>query len=88
VPNLRGQSIDANGISLVGSDGRSITLTKAQMQAFYQTTSGNAASRKAQVIAWVKDQITAALGAEQVPQSLITFDVDAASGTPTRLEVS
>lgn len=87
MPNIRSQRVYVDGgpqaLEIVASDGRSITLTKAQIQDFYQSTSGNAASRRAQVIQWIKDSIEDALGAEQVPASSLTFDFDLNSGTIT-----
>ncbi len=88
MPNLRSQRVDNTGIELVASDGRSITITKAQIQAFFATTNGNAASRKAQVITWAKQQIEAALGISQVPQAVLDIDVDTNLGEITTLSVS
>ena len=73
MPNLRSQRIDDTGLSLVGSDGRSITLTRAEVLAHFQGLGGSAASRRTATIQWAKDQIEAALGAEQVPASVMDF---------------
>lgn len=80
MPNLRSQSIDANGLSLVASDGRSFTLTRAEVIAHFQGLTGSKPSRIAATIQWVKDSIEAALGPEQVPQALIDFDFDDVAG--------
>jgi len=80
MPNLRSQSIDANGLSLVASDGRSFTLTRAEVIAHFQAETGSRASRITKTIAWVKDSIEAALGPEQVPAFLIDFDFDDVQG--------
>jgi hypothetical protein len=87
MPNIRSQELGPNGFTIVASDGRSVTITKAQVQAFFQTTSGNAASRKAQVITWIKQQCEAALGVNQVPQALMVIDVDTSTGGLSKLEV-
>lgn len=80
MPNLRSQSIDANGLSLVASDGRSFTLTRAQAIAHFQSETGSRAAKLAATIQWVKDGIEAALGPEQVPAFLIDFDFDEVAG--------
>jgi hypothetical protein len=89
VPNLRSAEVTNQSISLVASDGRTFSVTKAEIQAFLATQGGNAAARKAATIAWVLANIEAALGAEQVPSALITFDFDAANAlAQLRLEVT
>lgn len=80
MPNLRSQSIDANGLSLVASDGRSITLTRADVLAHFQSLTGSKSSKIAATIQWVKDGIEAALGSEQVPAFLIDCDFDDVQG--------
>lgn len=80
MPNLRSQSIDANGLSLVASDGRSFALTRADVMAHFQSLNGSKPSRIADTIQWVKDSIEVALGPEQVPASLIDFDFDDIQG--------
>ena len=80
MPNLRSQSIDANGLSLVASDGRSFTLTRAEVIAHFQTETGGRAARLAKTIQWAKDSIEAALGPEQVPAFLVDFDFDDVQG--------
>ena len=80
MPNLRSQSIDANGLSLVASDGRSFTLTRAEVIAHFQSLNGSKSSKIAATIQWVKDSIEAVLGPEQVPAFLIDFDFDDVQG--------
>ena len=73
MPNLRSQRIDDTGLELVASDGRSITLTRAEVLAHFAAETGNANARRAATIQWVKDTIAAALGPEQVPQAMMDF---------------
>jgi hypothetical protein len=80
MPNLRSQSITADGIELVASDGRSFVMTRAEVLAHFQAEKGARAARIAATIDWVKASITAALGPEQVPQALIDFDFDDVQG--------
>ena len=80
MPNLRSQSIDANGLSLVASDGRSFTLTRAQVVAHFQSETGGRAARLTKTIQWVKDSIEVALGPGQVPAFLVDFDFDDIQG--------
>lgn len=80
MPNIRSQSITSSGLSIVASDGRSITLTRAQVIANFQSQTGSRAAKIAATIAWVKQQIQAALGPEQVPALLTDFDFDDVQG--------
>lgn len=78
MPNVRSQEVTKNGITIVASDGRVFSVTRAEIVAFWQTRGGSAASRKSATISWVRDNIVAALGAEQVPAVLVTMDFDTA----------
>ena len=88
--NLReiGLSGIVRSFLVVGSDGRSLTLTKNQIQAFYQTTTGNAAARRAAVITWVRGQITAEIGAEMIDALKVDFDFSPVDGSISRFEVA
>ena len=85
MPNIRSQRVYTDGgpqaLEIVASDGRTFTLTKAQVQTFYQGTSGNAASRRAQTITFIKNGIVTALGAEQVSLAELDYDFDIATGS-------
>jgi len=83
MPNVIAQEVTANRLWIKASNGREVEITKAQIQAFYNTTSGNAASRRTQVIAWVKQQIETALGAALIPQASIDWGVTDANGNDT-----
>jgi len=80
VPNIRSQSITADELNIVASDGRSITLTRADVMDHFRSEGGNKATRIAATIQWVKDTVAAALGPEQVPQELLDFDFDDVQG--------
>lgn len=80
MPNLRSQSMDVTGISLVAYDGREFSLTKADLIAHFQLEKGSHANRILATIQWVKDSIETALGREQVPQELIEIDMDDIQG--------
>lgn len=84
MPNIRSQRVFNDGgpqaLEIVASDGRVFTATKGQVQAFYQSTSGSAASRRAQVITWFKESIVAALGAEQIDTNDLDYDFDLTTG--------
>ena len=80
MPNLRSQSITADGIELVASDGRSFILTRAQVIAHFQSLNGSKPSKIAATIQWVKSSIEAALGPEQVPAFLVDFNFDDVQG--------
>lgn len=90
MPLIRSQMVYNDGgpqaLEIVGSNGATFTLTKAQIQTFYQGTNGNAASRRAQVIQWIKDSIAAALG-PQVDPLFLAYDFDIATGSITQSEI-
>ena len=88
MPNIRSQVVTNTGFTIVASDGREFSVTKAEIQAFAATQGGNAAARKAAAIAWVLANMQTALGPEQVPASLVTFDYNATDALATlRLEM-
>jgi hypothetical protein len=74
-------------LEIVGSDGRIYTVTKAEVQAFYQSTSGNAASRRAQVIDFIKTGIVAALGPEQIDILELDYDFSTVDGRITTARI-
>ncbi len=80
LPNIRSQSISADGLEIVASDGRSISLTRADVLAHFQSKKGGRAARIQATIDWVKAQIEAALRPEQVPAFLLDFDFDDLQG--------
>lgn len=80
MPNIRSQSLTSNGLTLVASDGRSVSITRADVIAHFQSETGTRAKRLAATIQWVKDSIEAALGPEQVPALLADFDFDDVQG--------
>ena len=81
MPNIRAMALVPNtSVTLTASDGRTITITKAQVQAWYATTSGNVAARTAATITLAKNAIVAALGAEQIDAALIDLTLTQANG--------
>lgn len=80
MPNIRSQSLTSDGLTIVASDGRSITLTRTDVIAHFQGETGTRAKRLLATIQWVKDSIEATLGPEQVPATLIDFDADDMQG--------
>ena len=74
MPNIRSQLVEDNTITIVcAGNGNVCTLTKAQLQTFYNTTTGTAAARKAAVIVWGSQQLAAQSGGELTPEK-ITID--------------
>lgn len=87
MPNIRSQRIDANGIEIVASDGRTFSVTRAQIRNFFQAQTGTRAEKRAATIDRLKDEIRDALGANQINRASLSLDFDDADGTPTALEV-
>lgn len=84
---LGGEYVGKVGLHVTASDGRTATVTRQQIVNHFQNELGTLAIRRAATRAWLKAQAAAALGAEQVPTSAVTFDFDDGDGTPTVLEV-
>ena len=59
------------------SDGRTWTITRAEIRANYMTQTGTAAQRKQKTIDWVKDQALAALGEMIGTRSNMVIDFNA-----------
>jgi len=91
VPNIRSQTVFNDGgpqaLEIVASDGRTFTLTKAAVRTFYQSTTGTAAARRAAVIAFVKNGIIAALGAEQIDPLELDYDFSTVDGRITTASI-
>lgn len=66
MPNIRSQSVSKDGITIVSSDGRSFSVTRAQVIARFGAETGNRAQRRTKTLAWMKTAIEAALGSDQV----------------------
>lgn len=101
MPNLRAQIVgalgskapsalpgDQVGIWMQASDGREFVVTKRMIRQQFLAETGTALQRKAKVRLWLRGEIAAALGAEQIDPAGIDGDFDEADGTPTGLEVS
>lgn len=87
MPNLRSQSLTREGITLVGSDGRTYSVTRPELVARFQLETGTPAQRKTKTLTWLRGQIEAALGPEQVPAALVDVDFDTADGGLTLLHL-
>jgi len=85
MPNIRAQS--GVTLSLVASDGRSITIEPAELLAHYEGESGSAEQRYAATVDWAKGRIVAALGEEQVSAQSIDVEFELASGRVIHLAV-
>ncbi len=87
--DLGGAFVGKVGLHLTASDGRSVTLTRAQILAHFATETGTRAQKIVATRQWIRTTIRDALGAEQVDVANVTgVDFDDADGTPTQLEVS
>lgn len=88
--NVRSQTVHVDGLlalEIVASDGRAFSVTKAQIQAFFQSTTGNATSRRNQVITWLKNNIVTALGTEQIDVLDLDYDFDTVTGSISRATI-
>ncbi len=88
MPAVRSQILGANAVTIVcAGNGNVCTLTKAQLQAFYQTTTGTAAQRKAAVVAWAAQSLADQSGG-MLAAGLIVIDFNAATADFTGLLVN
>ena len=55
--------------TITGTNGVTATVSKAEVQAFYQTTSGNATQRRTAVISWIKETLSSRVGGSLVYNS-------------------
>lgn len=77
MPNIREQEVTANGIRIVASDGREVTISREKLAAeFAASKLGTTAARKVAVGDVVKAMIVAALGEDQVGAEDLEFDFD------------
>jgi len=81
MPNIKAMAMIPNtSVTLTASNGKTITITKAQVQAWYQSTSGSASARLAATITLAKNAIVAALGADMISAADIDLLLTQASG--------
>lgn len=72
--NIAAMRCSAQELYVRGANGVEWTITKQQVQAIYQATTGSAASRKSQTITTVLNQMQAALGVDQANAAWSTLD--------------
>lgn len=75
MPNIRAQRASKDELYIQGSDGREVTITRAQVVARFQSETGSRAQRRTKTLTWLRDQLVTALG-EQVDPALLTADFD------------
>lgn len=74
------QEVTDGRLTIVMGDGRSATVTKAQIRNHFQGETGTVAERRAATIQWLKDAAIAALGAEQFNPRAWWIDFNNADG--------
>ena len=82
---LRSQKLDATGIEMTASNGKTFTMTAAQVRARFLIETGTVAQRGVKTITWLKQEIVNALGADQIDLAGLDFDFDRATGRPLKL---
>jgi len=88
MPNIRSMVVDEKGVVIVASDGRVFEITPTQVKNNYAAQIGTEAERKAKTIQWLKEEIEAALGIEQVSAAQIIIpDIEVTTGTVPEVEV-
>ncbi len=85
---IGGAFVGRVGLYIKASNGHSIALTRAQILAHFASETGTRAVKRAATIAWVKQQIQAALGDDMIDATNITQDFDDTEGTPTDLTIT
>ena len=87
MPNIRSQRVDSSGISIVASDGRAFSVTRAQIKAYYDSRSGSVSSKTSATVSWFRAAIVAALGSAQIGSTSISFTFNVSGGTPVDLDL-
>jgi hypothetical protein len=81
--NIRSQVMTREGLTITASDGRTYSVTRAQIRAQFVSGGGGAATRRTRTLQWLKDGVVAALGAAQCNPSLFTVNFEDADGSIT-----
>ena len=77
MPSIRSQSISISGLFIEAADGATVSITRDQIRTYYQSLTGNAATRRAATKLWIRQQIVAALGGSvELAKLSIDFDND------------
>lgn len=86
MPNIISQQVDATGLHVVASDGRSVDILVSDIAAAYSAQTGNVANRRLQTRTILKTTVVNAIGAEQVDPAYMDIDFDSGTFIPTTLE--
>ena len=73
--------VDADGISITASDGRTFTLKRADVVKDYDARSGQEASRLSATVESMRSALLAALGPEQIDAASIDLAFTSRDGT-------
>ena len=88
MPNVRSMQIGETGFEIVASDGRSISMTRDQIKAFFDAQAGPLPQRIQATLNFVRSTIETALGTEQLPiRQIIDLDFAQETGRLLRLEI-
>lgn len=85
---LGGAYIGRRGLHMVASDGRTFTVTRAEIVANFLSQTGTVPQRKIKTLLWLRQSVRDALGVEQVDTTNITVDIDESTGEVSGVEVS
>jgi restriction endonuclease Mrr len=88
MPNIRAQRVEHDSVYIQASDGREFTVTRAEVNAYWNTLTGTAAQKGAQTVAWFAANVQAALGLEQVPSVNVKTVIDGTTRAIASLEIS
>lgn len=76
------------GIYVQASDGREFVVTKRMVRERFQIETGTVPARKLKVKLWLRQQLVAALGAEQIDPAGVEHEFDESDGTPSDFSVT
>lgn len=89
MPNIRSQRVDDDGIHVVLSTGREITITPQMIRNRYLAETGTRDGRRTKVKTWLREQMSKTSGlAELLGEANIEIEFDEVTGRPTGLTVS
>jgi hypothetical protein len=83
--SIMAQAQDEQHISLTASNGKTVTVTAAEVNAYIQASVSE--DRQTDALAWIKNRVVAALGDDSIAVGELFVDIDIANGQFRSLEV-
>lgn len=86
MPNIVEQHVSSERLFIRVSNGRTVEVSPARLKQEFDRLSGSRTQKLSGAIAWLKQHIVTALGAEMVDAEAVDLNFDGATGRVTRSE--